>query len=156
MSTTYFAQNEPVRKAVQRRYSTFVPTGLANRISLIPAMKSDPGSHVTMTFSKATRLFSRCSNSGKSSSSSRDSRAFISATARKSLACDATVGHGNVTSPTGLVEVALHLRHRQLRCPRTSFILNLIQVICQIVISWIREEIRQNAYVYDKKMFAGK
>ena len=42
-----------------------------------------------MTFSKATRLFSRWSNSGKSSSSSCDSRAVSSATARKSLACDA-------------------------------------------------------------------
>ena len=43
-----------------------------------------------MTFSKATRLFSRWSNSGTSSSSSRDSHVFSSATARKCLACEAT------------------------------------------------------------------
>ena len=55
------------------------------------AMKPDPGSHVTMTFSKATRLFSCWSNSGKSFSPSCDSRAFSSATARKSLACEASV-----------------------------------------------------------------
>ena len=39
---------------------------LGNRISVIQAIKQDPGSHVTMTFSKATRIFSRRSNSGKS------------------------------------------------------------------------------------------
>ena len=50
-------------------------SSLENRISLMQAMKPDRGSHVTMTFSKATRLFSRWSNSGKSSSSSCDSRA---------------------------------------------------------------------------------
>ena len=61
---------------------------LGNRISLIQAMKLDPGSHITMTFSKVTRLFSHWSNSGKSYSL-RDSRAFSSATARKSLACKA-------------------------------------------------------------------
>ena len=66
-----------------------VTSSLGNRISLMQAMKPDRGSHVTMTFSKATRLFSRWSNSGKSSSSSCDSRAVSSATARKSLACEA-------------------------------------------------------------------
>ena len=55
------------------------------------ATKPDRGSHVTMTFSKATRLFSRWSNSGKSSSSSCDSRAVSSATARKSSTCEANV-----------------------------------------------------------------
>ena len=69
----------------------FLPTGLANRISLIQAMKPDPRFHVTMTLSKATRLFSHWSNSGKSSSFPRDSRAFSSATAQKSLACEATL-----------------------------------------------------------------
>ena len=52
-------------------------------------MKPDRGSHVTVTLLKASRLFSRCSNCGKSSSSSRDSRAVSSATARNSLACEA-------------------------------------------------------------------
>ena len=60
-------------------------SSLGNRISLMQAMKPDRGSYVTMT------LFSRWSNSGKSSSSSCDSRAVSSATARKSLACEATV-----------------------------------------------------------------
>ena len=68
-----------------------VTSSLGNRISLMQAMKPDRGSHVTMTFSKATRLFSRWSNSGKSSFSSCDSRAVSSATARKSLACEASV-----------------------------------------------------------------
>ena len=45
-----------------------------------------------MTFSKATSLFSRWSNSGKSSSFSCDLRAVSSATARKSLACEALDG----------------------------------------------------------------
>ena len=62
---------------------------LANRISIMQAMKPDPGSNVTMTFSKAARLFLRWSNSGKSSSSSCDSRAVSSATTGKSLACEA-------------------------------------------------------------------
>ena len=44
MSTTYFGQSKPLREAMPRRYSTFLPTGLANRISLIQAMKPDPGS----------------------------------------------------------------------------------------------------------------
>ena len=65
-------------------------SSIGNRISFMQAMKPDRRSHVTMTFSKATRLFSRWSNSGKSSSSSCDSRAVSSATARKSLACEAT------------------------------------------------------------------
>ena len=65
-------------------------SSLRNRISLMQAMKPDRRSHVTMTFSKATRLFSRWSNSGKSSSSSCDSRSISSATARKSLACEAS------------------------------------------------------------------
>ena len=42
-------------------------------------MKPDRVPHVTMTFSKATRLFSRWSNSGKSFSFSCDSRAVSSA-----------------------------------------------------------------------------
>ena len=66
-------------------------SSLGNRISLIQAMKPDPWSHVMMTFSKATRLCSRWSNFGKSSSSSCDSRAVNSATAWKSLACEAIV-----------------------------------------------------------------
>ena len=69
-------------------------SSLGNRISLIQTMKPDPGSYVTMTFWKATRLFSRWSNSGKSSSSSCDSRAVSSATARKSLACEASLVTG--------------------------------------------------------------
>ena len=64
-------------------------SSLGNRISLMQAMKPDRGSHGSMTFSKATRLFSRWSNSGKSSFSSCDSRAVSSATARKSLTCEA-------------------------------------------------------------------
>ena len=40
-------------------------SSLGNRISLMPAKKPDRGSHVTLTFSKATRLFSRWGNSGK-------------------------------------------------------------------------------------------
>ena len=67
-------------------------SSLGNRVSHIQSMKPDPGSQVTMTFSKATRLFSCWSNSGKSSSSSlRDSREFCSATTWKSLACEATL-----------------------------------------------------------------
>ena len=64
-------------------------------------MKADRGSHVTMTFSKATRLFSRWSNSGKSSSSSCDSRAVSSATARKSLACEARLAIAHALQPPG-------------------------------------------------------
>ena len=67
-------------------------SSLGNRISLMQAMKPDWGSHVTLTFSKATRLFSRWSNSCKSSSSC-DSRAVSSATARKSLACEASIAN---------------------------------------------------------------
>ena len=74
-------------------------SSLGNRISLMQAMKPDRGSHVTMTFSKATRLFSHWSNFGKSSSSSCDSRAVSSAIARKSLACEAKPRHQTHMSP---------------------------------------------------------
>ena len=74
-------------------------SSLGNRISLMQVMKPDRGYHVTMTFSKATRLFSRWSNSGKSSSSSCDSRAVSSATARKSLACEARLHVASYPGP---------------------------------------------------------
>ena len=86
-------------------------SSLGSQISLMQAMKPDRGSHVTMTFSKATRLWS---NSGKSSSSSCDSRAVSSATARKSLACEASArGRGRAAeslpttpAPASAVSVA--------------------------------------------------
>ena len=84
------------------------------------AIKPDSGSYVTMTFSKATRLFSRWFNSGKSSSSSRDSHALSSATARKSLACDAGLFHQHpdrkqlVVTPSALAESTLVLTQEDL------------------------------------------
>ena len=58
-------------------------------IRIIQGIKSDPGSYFTMTFSLATRLFSRL-NSGESYSPSCDLRVLCSAAAWKSLDCDAT------------------------------------------------------------------
>ena len=84
-------------------------------------MKSNSGSHVTMTFLKATKLFSRWINSDKSSSSSRDSHAFSSATAQKSLACDARLFHQHperkklVVTPSALEEITLVLTQEGLR-----------------------------------------
>ena len=89
-------------------------SSLGNRISLIQAMKPDPESHVTMKFSKATRIFSRWSKSGKSSSSSCDSRALISATARKSLACEAI--HKHRTSYNLLVNINRRLHYKLSEC----------------------------------------
>ena len=66
-------------------------------IEALSSYETGSGVHVTMMFSKATRLFSRWSNSGKSSSSSCDSRAVSSASARKSLACEAVPKAGGDT-----------------------------------------------------------